>query len=38
MSRRDDRVSLANMLNHAREAVDLLGTASLEELARDRLR
>ena len=26
------------MLNHTREAVDLLGTASLEDLARDRLR
>jgi uncharacterized protein with HEPN domain len=38
MSRRDDRVSLADMLNHAREAVDLLGTASREELARDRVR
>ena len=27
MSRRDDRVFLVDMLNHAREAVELLGNA-----------
>ena len=37
MSRRDDAVFLVDMLNHAREAVDLLGKASLDELKRDRV-
>jgi len=37
MSRHDDRVSRSDMLSHAREAVDLLGDASREELGRDRL-
>ncbi|MXY82453.1 MAG: DUF86 domain-containing protein [Gemmatimonadetes bacterium] len=37
MSRRDDRVSLVDMLNHAEEAVVLLGEASLSELAEDRV-
>ncbi len=37
MSRHDDRVSLADMLIHAREAVDLLGEASANELAGDRV-
>jgi len=34
MSKRDDRVSLKDMLSHAREAVELLGDASREELGR----
>ncbi|MBI2568416.1 MAG: DUF86 domain-containing protein [Candidatus Schekmanbacteria bacterium] len=38
MSKRDDRVSLGDMLDHAREAVALLGAAGREELATDRLR
>lgn len=37
MSRRDDRVSLVDMLNHAEEAVVLLGEASLSDLAKDRI-
>ncbi len=37
MSRHDDRVSLADMLIHAREAVDLLGEASREEVKSDRV-
>ena len=37
MSRRDDRVFLVDMLNHAREAVELLGIASLDKLKRDRV-
>jgi len=37
MSRRDDQVSLRDMLNYAREAVALLGDASQEELARERI-
>lgn len=37
MSRRDDRVSLLDMLNHAREAVDLLGGASPDDLGEDRI-
>ena len=37
MSRRDDRVFLVDMLNHAREAVELLGNAGLNELERDRV-
>jgi len=37
MSKRDDRVSLKDMLGHAREAVDLLGDASREELGRNRV-
>lgn len=37
MSRRDDQVSLKDMLRHAREAVELLGNASREELAENRV-
>lgn len=37
MSRRDDRVSLVDMLNHAREAVVLLGEASLNDVAENRV-
>ena len=37
MSRHDDRVSLVDMLNHAEEAVVLLGEASLNDLAEDRV-
>lgn len=37
MSRRDDRVSLKDMLSHAREAIELLGTANQEELQQDRV-
>ena len=32
MSRREDRVSINDMLDHAREAVDLLGDIGREEL------
>ena len=38
MSRRDDRISLVDMLNHAREAVALLGEAGPNDLAGDRTR
>ena len=34
MSKRDDQISLVDMLNHAKEAVDLLGGASLDDLDR----
>ena len=37
MSSRDDAVFPVDMLNHAREAVDLLGDASLDELKSDRV-
>ena len=37
MSRRDDRISLLDMLNHAEEAVALLGEARLNDLAEDRV-
>ena len=37
MSRHDDRTSLHAMLNHAREATELLGNASREELAGNRV-
>ena len=37
MSKRDDRVSLVDMLIHAREAVDLLGEASADELKNNRV-
>ena len=37
MSRRDDRVSLVDMLNHAEEAVVLLGETNLNDLAEDRV-
>lgn len=37
MTRRDDTVFLVDMLNHAREAVELLGDASSNDLASDRL-
>jgi uncharacterized protein with HEPN domain len=38
MSMRDDRTSMKDMLDHAREAVELLGDASREDLGRDRVR
>ena len=37
MSRRDDRVSLVDMLIHAKEAVDLSGETSLNDLIEDRV-
>ena len=37
MSKRDDRVSLVDMLVHATEAVELLGAADREDLERDRV-
>ena len=37
MSKRDDQISLVDMLNHAKEAVDLLGEASLDDLIGDRV-
>ena len=37
MSEHDDRVSLTDMLSHAREAADLLGDASRQKLERDRV-
>jgi len=37
MSRRDDQVGLNDMLSHAREAVDLLGGSTRQELERDRV-
>ena len=37
MSMRDDRTSLKDMLSHAREAAELLGDASREDLGRDRV-
>jgi hypothetical protein len=38
MSRRDARVGLKDMLKHAREAVELLGDSSRDDLARDRVK
>ena len=37
MSRRDDTVFLVDMLNHAREAVELLENSSLDDLKSDRV-
>lgn len=37
MSRRDETVFLVDMLNHASEAVELLGSASLDDLRNDRV-
>ena len=37
MTLRDDQVSLRDMLNHAREAVEVLGALSREELGRNRV-
>ena len=37
MTRRDDVVSLVDMLNHAREAVELLGDVGPDDLERDRV-
>ena len=37
MTRRDDSVFLVDMLNHAYEAVELLGDASLDDLTSDRV-
>ncbi|MEE8390665.1 MAG: HepT-like ribonuclease domain-containing protein [Anaerolineae bacterium] len=37
MSKHDDQTSLKDMLSHAREAVELLGSASREELGRNRV-
>lgn len=37
MSKRDDRVSLVDMLVHATEAVDLLGRSGREDLESDRV-
>lgn len=37
MSKRDDRVSLVDMLVHATEAVELLGEAGREDLESDRI-
>ena len=38
MSRRDDRVSLVDMLIHAEEAVVLLGEVTLNDLIEDRVK
>ena len=37
MSKRDDRVSLKDMLDHAREAVTLLGDTSREDFHEQRV-
>jgi uncharacterized protein with HEPN domain len=37
MSKRDEQVSIRDMLSHASEAVELLGTASRTRLGRDRV-
>ena len=37
MTRRDDTVFLVDMLNHAREAVELLGNAGPDDLKSDRV-
>ncbi|MFO8057907.1 MAG: HepT-like ribonuclease domain-containing protein [bacterium] len=37
MSSRDDRLGLRDMRNHAREAVDMLGNSSREELKNNRM-
>jgi uncharacterized protein with HEPN domain len=37
MSRHDDNVSIKDMLGHAREAVELLGDATREDLQRNRV-
>jgi len=37
MSKGDDSLSLKDMLSHAREAVELLGNSSREELGRNRV-
>lgn len=37
MSRRNDQVALTDMRNYAEEAVNLLGEASLDDLAEDRV-
>ena len=37
MTRRDDTVFLVDMLNHAQEAVELLGNASLDDLTSERV-
>ena len=34
MSKRDDRVSLRDMLNHANEAVELLGDGNRDEFGK----
>jgi uncharacterized protein with HEPN domain len=38
MSKRDDHATLNDMLSHAREALELLGASSRQELERDRLK
>lgn len=38
MSMRDDLTSMKDMLDHAREAAELLGDAGREDLGRDRVR
>ncbi len=37
MSKGDDSLSMTDMLSHAREAVELLGNSSREELGRNRV-
>ncbi len=37
MSKHDDQVSLKDMLDHAREAINLLGNVSCEELGHNRV-
>ena len=37
MSKRDDRVSLVDILIYAEEATEIFGETSLEEMARDRV-
>ena len=37
MSKHDDQVSIKDMFSHAREAVELLGDATRQELERNRV-
>lgn len=37
MSRKDDQVSLKDMLSHAEESIEILGNTSREELAENRV-
>ena len=37
MSKRDDRVSLVDMLVYAEEAIEILGNTSQEEIAHNRV-
>ncbi|HHH76176.1 MAG TPA: DUF86 domain-containing protein [Phycisphaerae bacterium] len=37
MSKRDDRISLQDMLDHSREAINLVGNLSFEEFSHNRV-